>query len=77
DAQPQPGAQAWGSAAELRARAISLAGWSSHPLSAALSAEGGGPDRFDWQAVQEQPGSGLQAHDAQGRAWRLGSAAYV
>ena len=77
DAQPQPGAAAWGSVAELRARAASLAGWSTHPLSATLAAEGRGPQAHAWQAVQELPGRGLQAQDEQGREWRLGSAAFV
>ncbi|WP_046113470.1 heavy metal translocating P-type ATPase [Aquincola tertiaricarbonis] len=77
EAQLQPGAPAWGSASELRARAASLAGWSSHPLSAALAAEGRGPEAFAWQAVQERPGQGLQAQDDEGREWRLGSAAFV
>jgi len=30
-----------------------------------------------WQAVQETPGAGLQAQDAQGQVWRLGSAAWL
>ncbi|MBL8349925.1 MAG: cadmium-translocating P-type ATPase [Burkholderiaceae bacterium] len=67
--------------AELLARAASLAGWSSHPLSQALvAAAADGPRRAAepaWQDVQELPGQGLSALDAQGRRWRLGRAAFV
>ena len=66
---------------ELRARAVSLAGWSSHPLSRALVAAGvgeGGPTPMaEWQQVQEIAGQGLQARDLQGRTWRLGRAEHA
>ena len=63
------------------AAAQSLARWSSHPLaqSLALDAETS-PEpapAVPWVDVTEQAGAGLQARDAQGQAWRLGSAAWV
>ncbi len=64
--------------AGLQRLAASLATWSAHPLSKALVAmHGSTPDAGQWHQVQELPGQGLQAHDAQGRCWRLGSAAFV
>jgi Cu2+-exporting ATPase len=69
------------------ALAASLAGWSQHPLSQALVAAAGRADgatsgstgtaASPWHAVQELPGQGLQALDAQGRCWRLGRADFV
>ena len=79
----------------LLIRAVSLAGWSSHPLSralvaageastaaAAMAASGEGlaaaaADSVTWHDVQEQPGQGLSARDADGRLWRLGRAGFV
>lgn len=64
-------------------RAISLAELSSHPLAravASLEAPPGGAQTAcvsDWHEVSETPGFGVQARDAQGRLWRLGSAAWV
>ena len=60
-------------------RAASLAAWSRHPLSAALSAAvperpNGSPQ---WHALREQAGAGVEAFDGDGRRWRLGSAAWV
>ena len=79
--------------AALLARAASLAGWSSHPLSRALVAAGGAArataaataepsavtaaDPFCWHDLQEQPGQGLSARDAEGHHWRLGRAGFV
>ena len=79
--------------AALLARAASLAGWSSHPLSRALVAAGEAAkaaaaataeppaakaaDPFCWHDVQEQPGQGLSARDAEGHHWRLGRAGFV
>ena len=66
--------------AKLLARAAALAGWSAHPLSRALVQSQRGQVDADlppWQSVQELPGQGLQANDAQGRCWRLGAAAFV
>lgn len=62
--------------ATLAATAASLAAWSQHPLSAALREAHAG-DAGDWRDVGETPGRGLQATDAQGRRWQLGSAAAV
>ena len=65
------------------ALAASLAGWSAHPLSRALVAAAaqiaaaGPASAIGWQALQELPGQGLQALDAQGRRWRLGRQAFV
>ncbi|MET0518386.1 MAG: cation-translocating P-type ATPase [Burkholderiaceae bacterium] len=61
------------SESRLWAKAASLAAWSSHPLASALAAQqGGGDGGTIWHALQEQPGRGLQAQDAEGRVWRLG-----
>ena len=61
------------------ARAASLAAWSSHPVARALVQAW--PDRSApgaaWHAVSEVAGRGLQAHDAEGREWRLGASAWV
>ena len=63
----------------LLQRAASLAAWSRHPLSVALWAAV--PERaadvLQWHAVCEQAGAGMEALDASGRRWRLGSAAWV
>jgi Cu2+-exporting ATPase len=61
----------------------SLAEWSSHPLSRALASRArpvGGEAPVPptaWSAVEEVPGAGLRAQDAEGREWRLGAAAWV
>lgn len=61
----------------LRA-AAALAGWSAHPLSKALvEAVPLGADAPVWTAVREQSGRGLEASDAEGRRWRLGSADWL
>ncbi len=62
--------------AALPGLAASLAGWSSHPLAAALRDAFAATDQA-WTDVSEVPGSGIQATDAQGRRWRLGSAAWA
>ncbi|MBT9495501.1 MAG: cation-translocating P-type ATPase [Paucibacter sp.] len=67
-----------GEAASLLGAARSMARHSQHPFSRALVAAGGvehGAD--DWTQIQELPGLGLQALDAQGRIWRLGALAWV
>lgn len=65
--------------AELLASAVSLAAWSRHPLAQALceSQPQVAPATAAWQSVREEPGAGIEAQDAQGRRWRLGSAAWV
>ena len=64
----------------LAEQAASLAAWSRHPLSQALvvavPAVPGTPAPA-WSAVEEVAGQGLSATDAQGRQWRLGSAAWT
>jgi Cu2+-exporting ATPase len=56
--------------------AVQLASHSCHPLSAALC-EAVAPQPQAWHAVREQAGAGLEGCDAQGRCWRLGSAAWL
>jgi Cu2+-exporting ATPase len=59
-----------------------LAAQSQHPLSKAIAALGR-PDDITashgpvWTEVREQAGAGLEARDAQGRWWRLGSAQWA
>lgn len=62
----------------LRAVAVALAGWSTHPLSRALveAAPCADPPPA-LHEVQEHPGQGVSARDADGCRWRLGSAAWV
>ncbi len=59
--------------------AAALASWSSHPLARALAhADRASARAVDaWRQVVESPGAGLTGHDAAGREWRLGSAAFV
>jgi P-type Cu2+ transporter len=62
--------------AGLLARAASLAALSRHPLSRALHAALGpisGAATTAWASVNEVPGHGIEAVDADGRAWRLGA----
>ncbi len=65
----------------LVARAVSLAAWSTHPLSRALVGDARAvaprPGGAAWTAIEERAGAGLQACDGQGQAWRLGSLAWV
>jgi len=72
--------------ARWQGRAMALAGWSAHPLSRALAAApalvAGAAAAADageaaWREVEELPGLGLQARDAEGRRWRLGRAAFA
>jgi len=66
--------------------AASLAAWSTHPLSRALTAAAGATApaadvatgaQPAWSAIEEQPGRGLSAVDDAGRVWRLGVASWV
>lgn len=61
--------------AELLARAAALAHHSRHPMAMALAVAHPVDEAAKalWREVQELPGRGLQARDAQGRQWRLGS----
>jgi len=65
--------------AELLAAAVSLAAWSRHPLALSLceSQPQAARATATWQSVREEPGAGIEALDAQGRCWRLGSAAWL
>ncbi len=66
--------------AQPLAQAAALAAWSDHPLSRALVAAADASLVAlvpAWQGVQELPGQGLEAMDAQGRCWRLGRADFV
>ncbi len=74
-------AQGW-TADELLTVAASLARWSDHPAARALSdavpaAPASSAAPADWHGVQEQAGLGLQARDAAGIEWRLGSARWL
>jgi Cu2+-exporting ATPase len=77
---PNAGAGAALDAAVLQ-RAAELAAWSRHPLSQALvaasAAQGAGTASAAWSEVHEQAGAGVEARDALGRRWRLGSAAWT
>lgn len=59
------------------ALAASLAAWSRHPLSQALAAAATTSEPIAWSQVEELPGQGLSAVEAQGRRWRLGSRAWA
>lgn len=67
----------------LHERAASLAAWSRHPLSRAIAAQAADaaalarPDDWRWRDVQDVPGRGVQAVDAEGRVWRLGRERFV
>ena len=61
-------------AGQLLPRARSLAGLSRHPHAQALA---DGSDAGAWRDVREVPGRGIEALDADGRLWRLGSPAWV
>lgn len=62
--------------AALQARAASLARWSAHPLARAL-AQATPQAPADWHDVSEVAGAGIEARDALGVIWRLGSARHL
>ena len=73
---------AWpGGEAEALRLAASLAVWSTHPLARALADAAAPSERAQpgdgWRDIQELPGRGLQALDARGRLWQLGSAQWL
>ena len=78
-----PAGRVWFGASEPAALAVAadLAAWSMHPLSAAVVAAGrlapGAAFDLALTDFEEIAGHGLQARDAQGRHWRLGSAAWA
>jgi Cu2+-exporting ATPase len=57
-------------------RAASLSLLSQHPASKALAGFAEGAPSA-WQGVREQAGQGLEATDAHGQVWRLGSAQWA
>jgi P-type Cu2+ transporter len=61
----------------LLERAASLAAWSTHPLSRALVAAHPNAAAVAWTDVHEVPGCGIEALDAQGARWRLGSSQWL
>ncbi len=72
------GESLFASDAEALACGASLAAWSSHPVAQALvAAAGSAVSGAAWVEVEELPGRGLRARDAQGRLWRLGSASWA
>ena len=77
----EAGAQHWGHAGSALASACaaSLAKWSQHPVSLALSEHGAAQPaaELQWTQVKEVPGQGVSAVDQQGRTWRLGRALWV
>lgn len=62
--------------ATLLQAAASLAAWSNHPLSRALATQARAAG-VTWHDVREVPAAGVAASDRDGRAWRLGTAAFV
>ncbi len=60
----------------LQGVASSLAGWSNHPLAAALRLASP-TTHIAWRDVREIAGQGLEGTDAQGRRWRLGHAEWA
>ena len=74
------GCAAGGDAHRLLAAARSLARHSQHPFSRALADGNGNANanaNADWIDVQELPGLGLEAVNAQGHVWRLGAPSWV
>jgi P-type Cu2+ transporter len=61
----------------LLERAASLAAWSTHPLSRALVAAHPNAAAVAWTDVHEVPGCGIEALDAEGARWRLGSSQWL
>jgi Cu2+-exporting ATPase len=74
-------AQTWPAApdARLLSQAAALAHHSRHPMALALASAHpvGEAAKAQWHEVQELPGRGLRARDAQGRVWLLGSLGWL
>jgi len=68
-----------GAAPALQAAAQALASWSQHPMARALARlpQPGGAPPWRWRDVTEHAGAGVRGVDPEGRAWRLGSPAWV
>lgn len=60
--------------AELREKAVSLARWSTHPLSRMLARDAGQGGAQTWAELSEVRGEGLQGRAVDGAVWRLGKA---
>ena len=60
----------------LKATAASLAAWSTHPVSVAVSSAFEAAPLV-WQRLREVPGAGLEGVHVDGHVWRLGSASWV
>jgi len=58
-------------------QAAALAAWSRHPMARAVAAYAPDGVAARWTDVREEIGSGLEAIDAAGLAWRLGTQAWV
>lgn len=63
----------------LQAAAQALASWSQHPMARALARlpQPSGVPPWRWRDVTEHAGAGVRGVDPDGRAWRLGSPAWV
>jgi Cu2+-exporting ATPase len=66
----------WPDDAALQAQAAAMARWSAHPLARALASSSPHAN-MTWHDVHETPGAGMQASDADGRVWLLGSARHL
>jgi Cu2+-exporting ATPase len=62
---------------EATSRAATLAAWSRHPMARAIAALTPISAAARWTEVREEIGHGLEATDAAGRVWRLGTRAWV
>ena len=60
----------------LQGTAASLAAWSTHPVSVAVS-NAFGTQPVAWRDVREVPGAGMEGRDEQGHLWRLGSISWA
>lgn len=59
------------------AQAAALARDSLHPVARAIAAAATADPTVRWHSLQERAGQGVEARDAQGRCWRLGSALFA
>jgi P-type Cu2+ transporter len=59
------------------AQAAALARDSLHPVARAIAAAATADPTVRWHSLRERAGQGVEARDAQGRCWRLGSALFA
>ncbi len=59
------------------AQAAALARDSLHPVARAIASAAAPDPTVRWQSLAEHAGQGIEARDAQGRDWRLGSALFA